>query len=125
MSFYVFLREDLKAFLNPSLLLFMIEDAELLQDNATLTVGILIFLTTAPLSGDVVRQIIERRIILWIVYATLTIFMASTAYLFFSSSLEETLLIAKALTFIGIVGIMLAIATIVWGLPRVQRQQRS
>ena len=103
----------------------MIEDADLLQANATLTVGILIFLTIAPLSGDVVRQIIERRIILWIVYATLTIFMASTAYLFFSSSLEETLLIAKALTFIGIVGIMLAIATIVWGLPRVQRQQRS
>jgi hypothetical protein len=104
----------------------MISDADLLQANATLITGILIFLTIAPFSGDVIRQVIEKRIVLWTVYITIGVLLASTLNIFFSTdSPQDILFLSKAFTAGGIVGIMAAVMFVLSGLPRIRREQKE
>jgi hypothetical protein len=104
----------------------MITDADLLQANATLIAGILIFLTIAPFSGKITEHIKGSRLLLAIVYITLSLFALSTTTIFFVGDIpERVLFIAKFSTLAGIVGIMFAIATIMGRLPRAQTTQRG
>jgi hypothetical protein len=104
----------------------MISDTDLLQANATLIAGILIFLTIAPLSSNVIAQIIEKRVVIWSVYATIVILLASTWTVFFpTGSYQDSLSIAKVLTLGGIIGILAAISITLGGIPRIQRRQKG
>ena len=63
----------------------MYDDKDLLQANVTLIAGVLIFLTFTPFSQGV-REILERRNILYIIWATMTFFMISVVTLSFFPS---------------------------------------
>lgn len=64
----------------------MYDDKDLLQANVTLIAGVLIFLTFTPFSQGV-REILERRNILYIIWATMTFFYDFRSYpVFFSLS---------------------------------------
>ena len=76
----------------------MITNADILQANATLIAGVLIFLTIAPFSGSVVRQIMDRKAVLWTVYTTLALFLSSTTVFFLADTLENKLALAKFFT---------------------------
>ena len=98
----------------------MISDVDLLATNATLITGILIFLTIAPFSGNI-RQIIEKRTLLWTIYITLSLFALSTAVIFFVVDVPElSLFITKLLTLAGIVGIVVATANVMRGVRGVR-----
>jgi hypothetical protein len=108
------------------LLLLKIEDADILQANATLIAGILIFLTIAPFSRDVLGQIIERKVILIIISGTMIAFFASTAVILFpAGSPEGNITGAKYLTAIGIGGIMFAMGVILEAIPGIRKTQRG
>jgi hypothetical protein len=55
----------------------VVDDSALLQANATVVAGILIFLTLAPFSKTAGGKIKERKDILWTVYLTLASLMIS------------------------------------------------
>jgi hypothetical protein len=96
----------------------MITNAEILQANATLIAGVLIFLTIAPFSGSVVRQIMDRKAVLWTVIDNDGILpriekqyygLSSTTTVFFlADTLENKLALAKFFTLTGILGILIA-----------------
>lgn len=103
----------------------MITNADILQANATLIAGVLIFLTIAPFSGSVVRQIMDRKAVLWTVYTTLALFLSSTTVFFLADTLENKLALAKFFTLTGILGILIATIIVLRGLPRIERTQKG
>jgi hypothetical protein len=63
----------------------MISEEGLLQANATIIAGILIFLTIAPISKGVVSKILERTLILSSICFTLAFLVFSITLLLFGS----------------------------------------
>ena len=107
------------------LIVSMVTDSDILSVNATLITGVLVFLTIAPFSANLMAQISGRLGVLLSVYGTISILMASTAVIFFSwDSPDLIVFIAKILTFGGVVGILSTILFVWRGPSRVQRMQK-
>ena len=107
----------------------MYDDKDLLQANVTLIAGVLIFLTFTPFSQGV-REILERRNILYIIWATMTFFMISVVTLSFFPSpnpeeqhwtQSQLLYIPRILFIAGVIGIVSAVAGIAGSLSNILR----
>jgi ABC-type polysaccharide/polyol phosphate export permease len=66
----------------------MISDEGLLQANATVIAGILIFLTISPMSRGIADQLSEKKSILYSTYFTLASLITSVAVLLFGPLLS-------------------------------------
>ena len=90
----------------------MITDSVLLQANATIIAGILIFLAIAPYAAaDIIRLERRRRIsILYTLLGILAAFIVSIAFIFFRGNMEDSLFYAEIAFFIGLLGIGVSIA---------------
>ena len=97
----------------------MYSDRELLQANATVIAGILIFLTVTPLSKGVI-QIIQRWFVLITILTTLGLFFFSIFFLSFLPTAENNVssLPSRILFVAGVVCILCAVGEIMAGLPK-------
>jgi hypothetical protein len=99
----------------------MVSDADLLQANATIITGVLIFLTIAPFSRGTVAQIIGRKAVLGVVLAILVVLTGSVVIMLFSSS---SLFEAKIFFVIGIGLIGFTMFLILLALPTIGKEQK-
>jgi hypothetical protein len=98
----------------------MVTESDLLQANATIIAGILIFLTIAPFSQSLSAQRRERKVMLVTVYITLLFLIASILLISFSygTDTEDVFLGAKISFGIGLFGVAFVIATAMVNLPK-------
>jgi hypothetical protein len=98
----------------------MIDDADLLQANATIIAGILIFLTLIPISKIPYEIILEKRIVLGLSLVTMIFLVASLAFLLFfdgvntilTNNVDIPILIAKVFFMSGLITLIATIAVI-------------
>jgi hypothetical protein len=98
----------------------MIDDADLLQANATIIAGILIFLTLIPISKIPYEIILEKRIVLGLSLVTMIFLVASLGFLLFFdgvntiliSNVDIPILIAKVFFMSGLITLIATIAVI-------------
>jgi multisubunit Na+/H+ antiporter MnhB subunit len=80
-----------------------IDDAGLLQANATVIIGILIFITIAPVSKEKDKKLLEKRDVLFSIVATLGFLATSVFFLLFNPfNINNDLFITKVLFFAGL-----------------------
>jgi hypothetical protein len=102
----------------------VVDDSALLQANATVVAGILIFLTLAPFSKTASGKIKEKKDILWTVYLTLASLMISVMAilvlpLFPGMKYNEYLYVIARIAFaLGLFGVGATIYVIWRGIPK-------
>jgi heme/copper-type cytochrome/quinol oxidase subunit 1 len=102
----------------------MITDTDLLQANATLITGVLIFLTIAPFSRSAAEQIIERKAVLGTVLAILVTLAGSVSIVLLSTS-DFDYDLAKIFFVIGLFLIVVAVFLILLALPEKAKEQEG
>jgi hypothetical protein len=102
----------------------MADDSALLQANATVVAGILIFLTLAPFSKTVVAKIKEKKNIVWTVYLTLISLIISVLAILLWPLLPGMMYnvlifaISRIAFVLGLMGVLGSIYVILHGIPK-------
>jgi hypothetical protein len=85
-----------------------IQPSDVLQADATVIAGVLIFLTIGPLSTSMHDRILERRPVLWGTYVTLGFLTLSIGVVLMAPFLQ---FISGLILLFGLVSIMITIVT--------------